>query len=1288
MATDRAPRSPGPHTSVIQSASSGSTPVRFSRSSLERGGGSSTHACVDEYVKSELQGTLSYDIPGLTSTLLAPKSHLCQTLLAHLVEKVLLKTTVNLEDWKVTAGVSDREFVPWLLPWLCARLEDARELALREIQDLSFRTALIDISKDDGDTSETAEVLNRWCKRLGNRLWQRSEGRMKDGHSKREVDLALWMGPTTTRWDRTLVIGEHKSATRDWKNACVQLAGYMAEFYSHQPFRQFSHGFVICPIRDEGKTKIIVRQWIFDRSGGLGSEEYDVSTDDPDSRRRFIEFSLIYALMDLEQLGYDPQVFSDAACTIPFDPFLAPLDQRAPAFIKVQDITFQLIQVIFMREGLVCRGTVCFKAQELTDGRETGNGALAIVKMSWRLEGMVPEGKLLEEIGHVPGVVRLRVHDTGPDINQGIRKGCSGGCMIDILVKKETLQDVGSRARAIQEENDSEPAAVNRSRNRVFTRTVMADIGCPVKEAESALQLVKAVHDAFQGHWTLYHSHKILHRDISATNILMPDNSLSPNQSLNGGFLIDLDYAVRRNPVSGQFMSSGAHHRTGTLPYMAIDILTDPAFPHLYDHDVESFLYVLIWCGIYPTGKDEDPLVAWRKGKFHQIGLTKRDHMEDDKVWKQITTSLRRGLNNDAIRDMLCEIRDVLFFKPVAGLKEFRTPKQLLKVAIDLGEAHQKELFLRVFVAITDLAGHVFGSFKERGGKHMWLRDSLPKDLRGTRVLTYGYNSDLVGSKMFQGIEAIASGFTAYLGRVRQVSDLFVDTLTGHGTLGLSETETEYIKALNALDYEVFRKNKVEDPAAGTFEWFREEHVFRTVDSILRSLVKQLLITTPRLFRHIPENSSNSTRSNDTLWRIFESLICDPVLSKIYCVIDALDECEETAQEISRSQLLQRIMKLFPTTSQRQSKIPVFKFVITSRPITDITNMLETFPCFDLRANRDDLKIFVNSRVSSLPKRFSSELKAKAREVLLERVERTFLWVSIVIKKIERISLPLVDALKERLKKVQLIWTNYMGDKGEQKLVAWVVYGRQPLTLGELEAALATQMDSRNKRSTENYRTDLTEEVLKNATGIILEITDGKVHLIHQSARDFLLEKRQLERSPSDMKRGEPLSRSAGNGHEVVVQLLLERYGVHPDSRDRMGWTALSWAAQNGHIKVVNRLLTAKADVNAAAGAGGGRTALQAAAGGGHLEVVNRLLAANVDVNAAAAGNKGRIALQAAAEGGHLDVVDRLLDADADVNAADVYNSETALHAAAERPPRDRRQATRGECGRQCNEEV
>ena len=77
-----------------------------------------------------------------------------------------------------------------------------------------------------------------------------------------------------------------------------------------------------------------------------------------------------------------------------------------------------------------------------------------------------------------------------------------------------------------------------------------------------------------------------------------------------------------------------------------------------------------------------------------------------------------------------------------------------------------------------------------------------------------------------------------------------------------------------------------------------------------------------------------------------------------------------------------------------------------------------------------------------------------------------------------------------------------------------------------------------------------------------------------------------------------------------------------------------------------------------------GLTALQAASGGGHLEVVERLLAAGADVNAAAAFDGGPTALQAASEGGYLDVVERLLAAGADANAAAAGSGLTALQAA------------------------
>jgi hypothetical protein len=76
----------------------------------------------------------------------------------------------------------------------------------------------------------------------------------------------------------------------------------------------------------------------------------------------------------------------------------------------------------------------------------------------------------------------------------------------------------------------------------------------------------------------------------------------------------------------------------------------------------------------------------------------------------------------------------------------------------------------RSIVAISGLGGHAFGSFKERGGDHMWLRDTLPFDLTShltsdsagrpmARVMTYGYESTVAESRSIQNLEDLATSF-------------------------------------------------------------------------------------------------------------------------------------------------------------------------------------------------------------------------------------------------------------------------------------------------------------------------------------------------------------------------------------------------------------------------------------------------------------------------------------------------------------------------------------------------
>jgi hypothetical protein len=57
-------------------------------------------------------------------------------------------------------------------------------------------------------------------------------------------------------------------------------------------------------------------------------------------------------------------------------------------------------------------------------------------------------------------------------------------------------------------------------------------------------------------------------------------------------------------------------------------------------------------------------------------------------------------------------------------------------------------------VAVTGLAGHAYGSWRNRQNSRMWLRDFLPNTVRNIQIITYGYQSNIAGNVLddFQGI--------------------------------------------------------------------------------------------------------------------------------------------------------------------------------------------------------------------------------------------------------------------------------------------------------------------------------------------------------------------------------------------------------------------------------------------------------------------------------------------------------------------------------------------------------
>jgi serine/threonine protein kinase len=133
---------------------------------------------------------------------------------------------------------------------------------------------------------------------------------------------------------------------------------------------------------------------------------------------------------------------------------------------------------------------------------------------------------------------------------------------------------------------------------------------------------------------------RILHRDISENNIIIAEATTEGDPK---GMLIDVDLAKELDSVP-----SGASHRTGTMRFMAIELLQGKG--HTYRHDLESFFYVFIWMCIHyghedvaaaeeTTRQSSQPnkrrvrptktiiLRGWYTGTYAAIANIKRGHM-------------------------------------------------------------------------------------------------------------------------------------------------------------------------------------------------------------------------------------------------------------------------------------------------------------------------------------------------------------------------------------------------------------------------------------------------------------------------------------------------------------------------------------------------------------------------------------------------------------------------------------------------------------------------------------
>ncbi|KAK0459079.1 uncharacterized protein EV420DRAFT_1642074 [Desarmillaria tabescens] len=137
-------------------------------------------------------------------------------------------------------------------------------------------------------------------------------------------------------------------------------------------------------------------------------------------------------------------------------------------------------------------------------------------------------------------------------------------------------------------------------RVRTHYRMVTAEVGYALQETFAGTrELISGCQDVFHVLYKAITLADIMHRDISSTNIILVADEMH-NFGNRVAYVIDWEFALAAN-------RQGKHRdwwRTGTVAFMCINALPSTIdeeghYTHFFGYDVESLVYVALYCGLY-----------------------------------------------------------------------------------------------------------------------------------------------------------------------------------------------------------------------------------------------------------------------------------------------------------------------------------------------------------------------------------------------------------------------------------------------------------------------------------------------------------------------------------------------------------------------------------------------------------------------------------------------------------------------------------------------------------------
>ena len=286
------------------------------------------------------------------------------------------------------------------------------------------------------------------------------------------------------------------------------------------------------------------------------------------------------------------------------------------------------------------------------------------------------------------------------------------------------------------------------------------------------------------------------------------------------------------------------------------------------------------------------------------------------------------------------------------------------------------------------------------------------------------------------------------------------------------------------------------------------DYELNTLEAIIKGLILQLVNQQQELKESLRRrwDTENARFSEDvtswrTLWDIFLEMLEYCKCQRVYVVVDALDECQDGGM----ADFLKRLVR---TGLYHPSKI---KWLLTSRPLDSAERALlagsdQVLVSLELNSNHvsEAVKTYIAFKADELDRynAYGPTLRRNIQTELTNKAEDTYLWVSLVCKRLEGVhrdeALTTIQDLPPGLHPLynRVFHQLSEGDsaivKGCMRLLKTTLLAYRPLNIAEVGSVsgLSDEWD--------------TIKALVDRCASFLKIRGTDIEFAHQSARDYL----------------------------------------------------------------------------------------------------------------------------------------------------------------------------------------